>query len=103
PLLRDADQRHRAGARGGRSLEIRTGDPLLALALPKRTTGMPPAVANLCTPAVQASPIFPNAADEGMKNPRCQRKNWHTMPTLCNRGTYACRKIRSTDRQVSVT
>jgi hypothetical protein len=49
------------------------------------------------------SPIFPNADEEGIGYPRCQRRNWHTQPTLCSFGTYACRKIRSTDRQVSVT
>ena len=48
---------------------------------------MPFASANLCTSAAYASPIFPNAADDGMKNPRCQRRNWHTMPTLFSLGT----------------
>ena len=55
--------------------------------LAKRRTGMPCAFANRCTSAVYASPIFPNAADDGIGYPRCQRRNWHTIPTLCNRGT----------------
>jgi len=55
--------------------------------LAKCRTGMPLAFANLCTSATYASPIFPNAADDGIGHPRCQRRNWHTMPTLCSRGT----------------
>ena len=47
--------------------------------------------------------IVPNAADEGIPNPFCQCRNWHTSPIDCSFGTYAYKKIRSTDRQVSVT
>ena len=56
--------------------------------LAKRRTGMPCAFANLShLGRIYASPIFPNAADDGIGYPRCQRRNWHTIPTLCNRGT----------------
>jgi hypothetical protein len=46
---------------------------------------------------------LPNAAADGIVNPRCQRRNRHTSPTDCSLGTYACRKIRSIERQVRVT
>jgi len=49
--------------------------------LAKRRTGMPLASANPRTSASYAWPIFLNAADDGMKNPRCQRRNRHTQPT----------------------
>lgn len=71
--------------------------------LANRRTGIPRASANRWIPAVYTSPIFPNAADDGMPYPRCQRKNQHTQPTDCSLGTYACKKILPTGRQVSVT
>jgi hypothetical protein len=71
--------------------------------LANRTTGMSRSRTYRCKLAVYASPIFPNAADDGIANLRCQRRNWHTQPTVCSFGTYACRKTRSTDRQASVT
>jgi hypothetical protein len=48
-------------------------------------------------------PIAPNAADDGILNPRCHRKNVHTCPTVTSLGTHAWTKNRSTDRHVSVT
>ena len=53
----------------------------------KWRTGTPLTLANLCTAATYASPILPNAADDGIGYPRCQRRNWHTMPVLCSLGT----------------
>ena len=70
---------------------------------PKWITGMSLTCAKRCTSRTYASPIFPNAADDGIGNPHCQRRNWHTQPTVCSFGTYACRKIRSTERHMSVT
>jgi len=45
------------------------------------------------------SPIFPNVAEDGITYPRCQRRSRHTQPTVSSFRAYACRKIRSTDRQ----
>jgi hypothetical protein len=52
-----------------------------------RITGTCCCLAHRCTSATYASPIFPNAADDGITYPRCQRRNWHTQPTVCNFGT----------------
>ena len=42
-------------------------------------------------------------AEEGIPNPFCQYRNWQTPPTHCSFGTYASKKMRSTERQVKVT
>ena len=45
----------------------------------------------------------PKAADEGIGYFRCHRRNVQTSPTAWSLGTYAWRKMRSMERQRSVT
>ena len=88
-----------------RSAVLISGRAICSLFSPlaNRRTGIAFFFAHRYTSATYASPILPNAADDGIENPFCQYKNWHTPPTHCSFGTYACKKMRSTDRQVSVT
>ena len=55
--------------------------------LAKRITGTSFAFAQRWISATYASPSLPNAAEDGIANPRCQRRNWHTQPTVCSFGT----------------
>jgi hypothetical protein len=69
----------------------------------KWTIAVPFRFANASIAFTYASPSLPNAAEEGMGYPFCQRRKMQTCPTDCSFGTYACRKIRSIERTLSVT
>lgn len=98
-LLCDAGQRHRACALRGRRLDIRACDLFFLLVLDE----VPHRDAVDLRELVRLGPgrlrIFQNAADDGIGNPRCQRRNWHTMPALdrpggSGRTTARRRRIR---------
>src|SRR6266540_5579150 len=48
-----------------------------------------------------ALPILPNAADDGIVNPRCQRRNRHTSPTDCSLGDRKSTRLNSSHITIS--